>query len=74
MGEPKLIGLVLGLAIGIVFVWIGVWQALVVGALGMAGFLVGKYIDVSWPSSIGFWRGSSSPGSTTRRKTIDFRG
>lgn len=45
MGEPKLVGLVLGLAIGIVFVWIGLWQALVVGVVGMAGFLVGKYIE-----------------------------
>jgi len=44
MDNPKIVGLVLGLAIGIVLVWLGVWQAVVVGVLGSAGWLIGKYV------------------------------
>ncbi len=44
MDHPKIIGLVVGLAIGIVLVWLGVWQAVVVGVLGLAGWLIGKYV------------------------------
>ena len=44
MDNPKIVGLVLGLAIGIVLVWLGVWQAVVVGVLGSAGWLIGKFV------------------------------
>jgi len=44
MDNPKIVGLILGLAIGIVLVWLGAWQAVVVGVLGSAGWLIGKYV------------------------------
>ena len=44
MDNPKIVGLFLGLAIGIVLVWLGVWQAVVVGVLGSAGWLIGKFV------------------------------
>jgi uncharacterized membrane protein len=44
MNNPKLVGLVTGLIIGIVLVWLGWWEAIVVGVLALAGWLIGKYI------------------------------
>lgn len=44
MNNPKSLGLTLGLVIGTVLVWLGLWQAAVVGILGFTGWLVGKFI------------------------------
>ena len=43
MGNPKVVGIAVGLVIGVVLVWLGVWEAVVVGVLALAGWLVGKY-------------------------------
>ena len=44
-----MIGLVFGLTFGVVLVWLGLWQAIVVSLLGIAGFLVGKYASHELP-------------------------
>lgn len=49
MAGPKLIGLVVGLTFGVVLVWLGLWQAVVVSLLGIVGFLVGKYVSHELP-------------------------
>ena len=43
MNDPKTRGIVISLAIGIALVWLGVWQAVVVGAFALIGWLIGKY-------------------------------
>ncbi len=45
MSDAKSKGLAIGLAMGIVLVWLGVWQAIVVGVLGLAGLMIGKFFD-----------------------------
>ena len=45
MRDAKSKGLAIGLAMGIVLVWLGVWQAIVVGVLGLAGLMIGKFFD-----------------------------
>ena len=49
MSDPKTKGVVIGLAIGIVLVWLGVWQAAVVGVFALIGWLIGKYISGDIP-------------------------
>lgn len=45
MSDAKTKGLAIGLAMGVVLVWLGVWQAVVVGVLGLAGLMIGKFFD-----------------------------
>ena len=49
MSDPKTRGIIIGLAIGIVLVWLGIWQAAVVGAFALVGWLIGKYINREIP-------------------------
>ena len=49
MNDPKTRGVVIGLAIGIVLVWLGVWQAAVVGVFALIGWLIGKYVSGEIP-------------------------
>lgn len=49
MSDPKNRGIIIGLAIGIVLVWLGIWQAAVVGAFALVGWLIGKYINREIP-------------------------
>ena len=44
MNNRPVIGTIIGLVIGVVLVSVGVWQAVVVGAIALAGWLVGKYV------------------------------
>jgi uncharacterized membrane protein len=50
IGETKLIGLLIGLTMGVIVVWVGWWPAVLVGALGTAGYLVGKYLARELPA------------------------
>ena len=45
MMDAKSKGLAIGLAVGVVLVWLGVWQAIVVGVLALAGLMIGKFFD-----------------------------
>jgi uncharacterized membrane protein len=49
MNNPKYIGLLTGIIIGIVLVWLGWWEAIVVGVLALAGWAVGKYVAGELP-------------------------
>ena len=44
MRSPPLVGTIIGLVIGVVLVSVGGWQAVVVGVIALAGWLVGKYV------------------------------
>ncbi|MBM3925039.1 MAG: DUF2273 domain-containing protein [SAR202 cluster bacterium] len=44
MNNPKITGLVFGLILGVVLVWLGWWEAIVVGVLALTGWLIGKYV------------------------------
>jgi uncharacterized membrane protein len=44
MNNPKSIGLAVGLLIGIILVWLGPWQALVVAVFALVGWLIGKFV------------------------------
>ncbi|KRM93981.1 DUF2273 domain-containing protein [Lentilactobacillus senioris] len=41
-----LIGAVLGIILGIVWVFQGFWSAVLVAALGVAGWLIGRFIKI----------------------------
>jgi uncharacterized membrane protein len=47
--DSKVVGAVAGLVIGIVLVWLGWWQAIVVGVFSFLGWLIGKYISGGIP-------------------------
>ena len=55
MRDAKTKGLAIGLAMGVVLVWLGAWQAIVVGVLGLAGLLVGKFFDGELPTVFYSW-------------------
>ena len=42
--NPKLVGLILGLIVGLVLIFAGGWNALVVGIFLLGGWLVGKFV------------------------------
>jgi uncharacterized membrane protein len=42
--NPKVVGLIMGLIVGLVLVFAGGWNALVVGIFLLAGWLVGKFV------------------------------
>lgn len=44
MDNPKTMGLALGLVTGIVLVWLGPWQAVVVALFALVGWLIGKFV------------------------------
>lgn len=44
MDNPKLIGVIIGLVVGIVLIWQGALEAFIVFLLGLAGWLIGKYV------------------------------
>ena len=49
MDNPKLLGMVFGLVIGVVTVWQGPLEAFIVGLFVVAGFLIGKYVGGEIP-------------------------
>ena len=49
MGNPKLVGPVLGIIIGVVGVWQGPLDAFIVALFGVAGWIVGKYLSGEIP-------------------------
>ena len=49
MDNPKMVGAVIGLVIGIVLVWLGPLEAFIAALLGLAGWLIGKYIGGEIP-------------------------
>lgn len=44
MNNPKLIGAVLGLTMGIIVLWLGPLEAFIVALFGLGGWLIGKYL------------------------------
>ena len=49
MDNPKIMGPVIGLAIGIVLVWLGPLEAFIAGLFTLGGWLIGKYIKGEFP-------------------------
>ena len=45
MISNRTVGLVLGLVLGIVWMWLGFGPALIVAALGLAGWLIGAVVS-----------------------------
>lgn len=49
MGDQKFVGLLLGLVIGIVLVWLGPLEAFIAALFGLLGWLIGKYMSGELP-------------------------
>ena len=49
MGDAKFLGLLLGLVIGIVLVWLGPLEAFIAALFGLLGWLIGKYMSGELP-------------------------
>ena len=49
MDNPKLAGTVIGLIVGVVFVWQGAFDALSVALFVAGGWLIGKYLASEIP-------------------------
>ena len=44
---PKVVGLGVGLVLGIVWMWLGFWAALLAGGLALVGWFLGSLIEGS---------------------------
>ena len=42
---PKVVGLGVGLVLGIVWMWLGFWAALLAGGLALVGWFIGSLIE-----------------------------
>ena len=42
---PKVVGIGVGLVLGIVWMWLGIWAALLTGGLALVGWFVGSLIE-----------------------------
>jgi hypothetical protein len=42
---PKVVGIGVGLVLGIVWMWLGFWAALLTGGLALIGWFVGSLIE-----------------------------
>lgn len=42
---PKVVGIGIGLVLGIVWMWLGIWAALLTGGLALVGWFVGSLIE-----------------------------
>ena len=42
---PKVVGLGVGLVLGIVWMWLGFWAALLAGGLALVGWVLGSLIE-----------------------------
>jgi uncharacterized membrane protein YdjX (TVP38/TMEM64 family) len=49
MDNPKTVGAVFGLAIGVVLVWLGALEAFIVALFILGGWLIGKYVSGEIP-------------------------
>ena len=49
MSNPKIVGVIIGLVIGIVLVWLGPLEAFIAALFALAGWLIGKYIGGEIP-------------------------
>ena len=42
---PKVVGIAVGLVVGIAWMWLGFWAALLTGGLALVGWFVGSLIE-----------------------------
>jgi hypothetical protein len=42
---PKVVGIGVGLVLGIVWMWLGFWAALLAGGLALVGWFIGSLIE-----------------------------
>lgn len=49
MGNPKLVGSLIGLAVGVVVVWQGPLDGFITGLFIIGGWLIGKYLSGEVP-------------------------
>jgi len=42
---PKVVGIGIGLVLGIVWMWLGFWAALLTGGLALVGWFIGSLIE-----------------------------
>ena len=49
MDNPKMVGAVIGLAIGVALVWLGALEAFIVALFILGGWLIGKYVSGEIP-------------------------
>lgn len=49
MQNPKIVGTVVGLIIGIVLVWLGPLEAFIAALFALGGWLIGKYLSGEFP-------------------------
>jgi type IV secretory pathway TrbD component len=49
MGNPKTVGVIIGIVIGVVFVWQGALDAFIAALFILGGWLIGKYLSGEIP-------------------------
>ena len=49
MNDPKIVGAIIGLVIGVVLVWLGPLEAFIAALFALGGWLIGKYVSGEIP-------------------------